>query len=102
MAQLLDQLGKSTPVVLTYIDKGLGASILKAGLRLWDGTEVLVPGQFEVEVSPDGDWLLHAEGDPCRPIEGRMPRDGFYFDMPSLTESRPDWAPFPVGSSTAM
>lgn len=38
MAQLLDQLGKPSPVVLTYIDKGLGASILKAGLRLWDGT----------------------------------------------------------------
>ncbi len=38
MAQLLDQLGKPTPIVLTYLDKGLGASILKAGLRLWDGT----------------------------------------------------------------
>jgi hypothetical protein len=36
MAQILDQIGKPTPVVLTYIDKGLGASILKAGLRLWD------------------------------------------------------------------
>ncbi|MFZ5519148.1 MAG: hypothetical protein ACOY90_21130 [Candidatus Zhuqueibacterota bacterium] len=40
MTQLLDLLGKPTPVVLTYIDKGLGASILKAGLRLWDGTSV--------------------------------------------------------------
>ncbi|MCE3244400.1 MAG: hypothetical protein K0S72_523 [Arthrobacter sp.] len=40
MAQLLDQLGKPTPVALTYIDKGLGASILKAGLRLWDGTSL--------------------------------------------------------------
>ena len=38
MAQLLDQLGKSAPVALTYLDKGLGASILKAGLRLWDRT----------------------------------------------------------------
>ena len=38
MAKLLDQLGKPTPVVLTYLDKGLGASILKAGLRLWDST----------------------------------------------------------------
>lgn len=38
MGQVLDPLGKKTPVVLTYIDKGLGASILKAGLRLWDGT----------------------------------------------------------------
>jgi hypothetical protein len=35
---VLDQLGKPTPPVLTYLDKGLGASILKAGLRLWDGS----------------------------------------------------------------
>jgi hypothetical protein len=40
ISQLLDPLGKVTPIVLTYIDKGLGASILKAGLRLWDGTSV--------------------------------------------------------------
>ena len=40
MSQLLDLLGKPSPVALTYIDKGLGASILKAGLRLWDGTSV--------------------------------------------------------------
>jgi hypothetical protein len=38
MSQLLDLLGKPTPVTLTYIDKGFGASILKAGLRLWDGS----------------------------------------------------------------
>lgn len=37
MFALLDQGGKPTPLVLTYVDKGLGASILKAGLRLWDG-----------------------------------------------------------------
>jgi hypothetical protein len=36
MSQVLDPLGKPTPPVLTYVDKGLGASILKAGLRLWD------------------------------------------------------------------
>jgi hypothetical protein len=40
MAQLLDQLGKPASVVLTYLDKGMGASILRAGLRLWDGTSV--------------------------------------------------------------
>jgi hypothetical protein len=40
MSQLLDQLGKPTPAALTYIDKGIGASILKAGLRLWDGGDV--------------------------------------------------------------
>lgn len=37
MSYVLDQLGKTTPPVLTYLDRGLGASILKAGLRLWDG-----------------------------------------------------------------
>jgi len=37
MQELLKPLGKATPPVLTYIDKGVGASILKAGLRLWDG-----------------------------------------------------------------
>ena len=31
---------RPTPVALTYPDKGVGASILKAGLRLWDGGEV--------------------------------------------------------------
>jgi hypothetical protein len=37
MQELLRPLGKDTPPVLTYVDKGVGASILKAGLRLWDG-----------------------------------------------------------------
>ncbi|MCY7362771.1 MAG: hypothetical protein LH629_12005, partial [Ignavibacteria bacterium] len=36
MEELLQPLGKTSPPVLTYIDKGIGASILKAGLRLWD------------------------------------------------------------------
>lgn len=40
MAKVLVPLGKRPPPVLTYVDKGLGASILKAGLRLWDGRAV--------------------------------------------------------------
>jgi hypothetical protein len=34
---VLPAMGKPVPPVLTYIDKGLGASILRSGLRLWDG-----------------------------------------------------------------
>lgn len=34
---VLGPLDKPVPPVLTYIDKGLGASILRSGLRLWDG-----------------------------------------------------------------
>ncbi len=37
MEEILLPLDKKVPFVLTYIDKGIGASILKAGLHLWDG-----------------------------------------------------------------
>ena len=37
MQELLQPLGMETPYILTYVEKGVGASILKAGLRLWDG-----------------------------------------------------------------
>jgi hypothetical protein len=64
--------------------------------RLWDGTEVLVPGQFAVQTDPEGGLLLHTAGDPARPVEGRMPRGGFYFDMSSLTDSHADYRPPPL------
>jgi hypothetical protein len=37
MSEALSPLGRQVPAVLSYLDAGLGASILKAGLRLWDG-----------------------------------------------------------------
>ncbi len=37
MRSLLDQLNISSPYVMTYVQYGVGASILKANLRLWDG-----------------------------------------------------------------
>jgi hypothetical protein len=36
MDAVLKPLGIDSPPVLTYLDKGLGASILRAGVRLWD------------------------------------------------------------------
>lgn len=38
MAEALAPMGREVPAALTYLDKGIGASILKAGLRLWDGS----------------------------------------------------------------
>ena len=64
--------------------------------RLWDGTEVLMPGQFAIEVDAAGDWLLRSGGDPNQPVEGRMPKNGFYFDMPSLTAGHYDYVPPPL------
>jgi hypothetical protein len=40
MALLLDQLNKPTPSALSYFEKGIGAAVLRANLRLWDGTGV--------------------------------------------------------------
>jgi hypothetical protein len=37
MAEVLAGLGHTPPPVITYVAKGMGASILRAGLRLWDG-----------------------------------------------------------------
>ncbi|MBI4900956.1 MAG: hypothetical protein HY829_10820 [Actinobacteria bacterium] len=37
MRSALDPMGRQVPPALTYVDKGLGAAILRAGVRLWDG-----------------------------------------------------------------
>lgn len=52
---------------------------------LFDGTEVLMPGNFDVTVSPDGDWELHEDSDPQKPVIARMPQGGFYFDKMDIT-----------------
>jgi hypothetical protein len=38
MERVLAPLGIDVPPVLTYLDKGLGASILRVGVRLWDAS----------------------------------------------------------------
>lgn len=40
LAQVLEPLKREVPSVLTYVDSGLGASILRAGLRLYDGADL--------------------------------------------------------------
>ena len=60
---------------------------------LFDRTPVLVPGAFQVEVTPKGDWLLHEDGDPSKPVVGHMPKDGYYFDDRRITSIDPDFQP---------
>jgi len=55
--------------------------------KLFDGTEVLVPGDFNVEVDEKGNWLLHEKGDPNAPVVGKMPKGGYYFDDLSMIRS---------------
>ena len=70
---------------------------------LFDGTSVLVPGDFNVEIDDEGNWLLHDGGTPKKPIVAKMPRNGYYFDdlkligssnelqRPSLNSLREDY-----------
>ncbi len=47
---------------------------------LFDGTEVLVPGDFNVTPDGKGGWFLHPQGDVTVSPSGHMPKGGFYFD----------------------
>ena len=46
----------------------------------FDGTPVLVPGDFNTDPEANGDILMYPEGDRSAPPSGRMPSGGFYFD----------------------
>jgi hypothetical protein len=47
---------------------------------LFDGTEVSVPGNFNVRKDGKGDYLIFPEGDMTAPPSGRMPAGGYFFD----------------------
>lgn len=47
---------------------------------LFDGTECLVPGDFNLTPSPDGGWYMHPEGDTTCAPSGHMPPGGYFFD----------------------
>ena len=47
---------------------------------LFDGTPVLVAGQFNVSPAPDGGWWIHPEGDTQVPPSAWMPKDTYFFD----------------------
>jgi hypothetical protein len=61
---------------------------------LFDGTPVLVPGQFNVTPADDGGWLMYPEGDTTVPPCAWMPKDSYFFDalnrQQSLDETKLD------------
>ncbi len=44
------------------------------------GQDMLVPGNFNTTVEPDGSLLIYPEGDTSAPASGHMPASGFFFD----------------------
>lgn len=64
-------------------------------LTLFDGTNALVPHNFNFTVEPGtGDWLMHPQGDLSVPPSARMPAGGNFFDaivrQPPIDEDRLD------------
>ena len=55
--------------------------------RTFDGTDVLVPGDFNTEPEPNGDILMYPQGDRSVPASARMPKGGYYFD--SIIRQKP-------------
>jgi hypothetical protein len=47
---------------------------------MFDGTEVLVPENFNTTADTNGDLLIYPEGDTAVPPSGRMPKGGHFFD----------------------
>jgi uroporphyrinogen-III decarboxylase len=47
---------------------------------MFNGIEVLVPGDFNITVDAKGDTLIYPEGDRTVPPSARMPKDGYFFD----------------------
>jgi hypothetical protein len=64
-------------------------------IELFDGTNALVPHNFNFTVEPGtGDWLMHPQGDRSAPPSARMPAGGNFFDaivrQPPIDEDRLD------------
>jgi hypothetical protein len=55
--------------------------------RTFDGTDVLVPADFNTEPEANGDILMYPEGDESVPASAKMPRGGYYFD--SIRRQKP-------------
>lgn len=49
--------------------------------KLFDGTDVMVSGNFEYDVLENGDIVQYPKGDRGAPPSGRMPKGGYYFDV---------------------
>ncbi|HEY5139796.1 MAG TPA: hypothetical protein VIJ25_10840, partial [Methylococcales bacterium] len=63
---------------------------------LFDGTNVMVPGDFNVETGNDGRWIFHESGERAMPIVAVMPKGGYYFDVLHEMTNRPDFVPPPI------
>ena len=63
---------------------------------LWDGSDVLVPGEFCPVTEEDGSLTVREADQPDGSILARMPKGGFYFDVPEQTNIDDIPEPVPI------
>jgi hypothetical protein len=73
MAEGLAPMGREVPAALTYWDKGIGASVIKAGLRLWDGTVEAPCATIKVVRHNVGPAMIHEAGHQVMHMLGWVP-----------------------------
>ena len=86
--QLLGEIDEDLKLALSVDTEGVYRRMTRFGFpakdwkpfRLYDGSEVLVPGAFNVTIDERGDTLLHPLGDRSNPPSARMPNGGYFFD----------------------
>ena len=49
--------------------------------RIFDEIEILMPGNFQYDVLDNGDIVQYPRGDRSALPSGKMPKDGYYFDV---------------------
>ncbi len=110
LEQVLTPLGRPVPPVLTYIDKGLGASILRSGLRLWDGRTLSVAAAIKLtrhNLNGQPTALLHEAGhqlafmlDWNDELANALRRE--FRDAPDVAEAWAGWASEIAGDTFAF
>jgi hypothetical protein len=86
--QMLGEVGEDLKAAMGVDTEGVVRRMTRFGFpaedwkpfRMYDGTEILVPGGFVYTIDANGDTLLHPQGDPSAPPSSRMPKDGYFFD----------------------
>ncbi len=64
--------------------RGTGYGFLNRNWKTWrmpDGLEVLVAEDFKTTVDEEGSIYLYPQGDTSAPPSGKMPKDGYFFDV---------------------
>ncbi len=79
----LDVVGVDPPTnMFGYANEGWKSFVMPV-----DGTEVLVPAQFNYTVSDNGDILMYPGGDTSAAPCAKMPKSGYFFD--SIRRQKP-------------